>query len=46
MAYVVTPFGTTKDGQPVSRCTLSGADCEVSVLTWGATLQRDRKSVV
>lgn len=39
MAYSVTPFGTTKDGQPVSRCTLSGTDCEVSVLTWGATLQ-------
>ena len=39
MAFSVTSFGTTQNGEAVSRCTLSGSDCSISVLTWGATLQ-------
>lgn len=39
MAFSISSFGQTRDGQPVDRCTLTGPDCTVSVLTWGATLQ-------
>ena len=39
MSFSIAPFGQTKAGQPVSICRLTGPDCTISVLTWGAALQ-------
>lgn len=39
MSVSIRAFGSTKAGQPVQCCTLSGPDCTLSVLDWGATLQ-------
>jgi aldose 1-epimerase len=36
---MITPFGTTKNGQEVHKITLSAGDLTVNLLTWGAALQ-------
>ncbi len=41
MAIVKTPFGTTRDGVPIDRYTLTGAKgMQADVITFGAVLQR------